>query len=793
MKSRKTISVSRGLTVVWLLVLLALMAWLAIRVSQAPVLDADLMSLLPAVERAPAVEAAADRFRERFERRVVLLVGASDFATARSAAATLGDSLLATGLFSQITDRQDPSTSEQAADFYLPLRFGLLSQETRKQIIGGDLNALERAIVARYFSPASGLSSHLIERDPLLLLPGFFQERASAGPASLELEDGFLVRRVDGQVFVLIAGTLSGSPFSFGLQDRLVSALEAFESQNFGQAEDLAILKAGAVFHAAAGSASAKSEISRVGLGALLGIILLYAMVFRTWRPLGLSLLSIAVGCLGGFAACIAVFGKVHLFTLVLGASLVGTSVDYSLHYFCDRFRQSGVWSSRAALGHVFPGITLGLVTSVIGFAGLLVAPFPGLAQMAVFSGTGLVFAYLCVLTIHPCFGMAVGSGHMARALGWSLAYGRFCRAPWGRRAWLGLATLCALGVLGIGQLEPRDDIRHLQTANARVLDQERRVRDLLGEDFSSQFFLVAGRDPSELLTRQEQLVRALRGLRNDGHLSGHVALSDFVPSPEAQTENRALLAPLIEGEDSLLRRIAARVGLQGPLVDRYVADFAQAPAAASEGLSDWLESPMAAPYRHLWLGSSGAGVIAAVGLRGVRHPAELSRLADPDRGITFVDHVGELSGLFGDIRRQAGWLILASYVVVALVLLLRYGIRGGLAVMVAPLAAAIASLGVQGLLGEPLTLFNILALLLVLGIGVDYGIFFRETGAECPSTLVAIALSTITTLLAFGLLALSATAAVHAFGLTILVGIGVAFLLSPVAGAGQRDRGRGL
>jgi predicted exporter len=48
---------------------------------------------------------------------------------------------------------------------------------------------------------------------------------------------------------------------------------------------------------------------------------------------------------------------------------------------------------------------------------------------------------------------------------------------------------------------------------------------------------------------------------------------------------------------------------------------------------------------------------------------------------------------------------------------------------------------------------------------------------------LLAIALSSLTTLLAFGILAFSSTAAIHAFGLTILIGILVAFLLSPMAG----------
>jgi predicted exporter len=124
---------------------------------------------------------------------------------------------------------------------------------------------------------------------------------------------------------------------------------------------------------------------------------------------------------------------------------------------------------------------------------------------------------------------------------------------------------------------------------------------------------------------------------------------------------------------------------------------------------------------------------------------------------------------------------------VVAGLLHLRYGLRGGLLTVAPPIAAALVSLGVLGWLGQPVSLFNVMALLLVLGLGVDYALFFRETGIDDDTTILAIALSAITTILAFGLLAFSATTAIHAFGLTITIGITAAFLLAPLAGVGAR------
>jgi hypothetical protein len=111
---------------------------------------------------------------------------------------------------------------------------------------------------------------------------------------------------------------------------------------------------AGVLFHAIAGTNRARADVSTVGLGSVLGIVALLLVFFRSWRPLGLSLAAIAVGCLAGFATCLAVFGQVHLLTLVFGASLVGIAVDYALHYFCEHFRLGAAWSPQAALRHIF-------------------------------------------------------------------------------------------------------------------------------------------------------------------------------------------------------------------------------------------------------------------------------------------------------------------------------------------------------------------------------------------------------------------------------------------------------
>jgi predicted exporter len=77
-----------------------------------------------------------------------------------------------------------------------------------------------------------------------------------------------------------------------------------------------------------------------------------------------------------------------------------------------------------------------------------------------------------------------------------------------------------------------------------------------------------------------------------------------------------------------------------------------------------------------------------------------------------------------------------------------------------------------------------VLGLLLVLGLGVDYGIFLREGSAARPVTLLAISIAAVTTLLSFGMLSASVTPFIHSLGLAVLLGVASTWLLAIAASA---------
>jgi predicted exporter len=87
--------------------------------------------------------------------------------------------------------------------------------------------------------------------------------------------------------------------------------------------------------------------------------------------------------------------------------------------------------------------------------------------------------------------------------------------------------------------------------------------------------------------------------------------------------------------------------------------------------------------------------------------------------------------------------------------------------------------------LGERLSLFHLVSLLLVLGIGVDYGLFFSRPDADPDlrrRTLHALLVCCGSALTVFGMLSTSALPALRAIGLTVTLGVAASFIVALVA-----------
>jgi predicted exporter len=748
--------------ILWALVVLAVGVhqvsfWRAAR------LDTDVLALLPEDEQAPEVGAATRKLADEAGRQVVLLVGAKDWPAAQKAADE------ATRALEQAADVLEPaevntSALAQAVDFYRPYRDRLLTPSQRQWLTRATPEELGGTALMRLYQPAGAQLTDW-NADPLGLWPDWWQARAAE--SSARPRDGRLWLAGEGREWVLLTWKSKVSAFALGDGARVTAALERARARVEAAVPEARLVAAGVPLYAEAAAAQASWEMSTIGLGSLAAVLLLVWLTFRSLRPILLVALSLAVGCTVALSATALIFDRVHLLTLVFGASLVGVAEDYGFHYFAAR--QGKAPSERGAvLRSLLPGMALALLTSVVAYLALGIAPFPGLRQMAVFSTIGLTAAFLTVVCWFP--GLDRGALPVtAFSARFSASITRWPRIRSTRGWWLTGAALSVLAAVGLWRLEPQDDVRQLQSAPAHLIADQRELGRLLGLPSPAQFFLVEGDSDDKVLEREAALKKRLDTLVADKVLVGYRAVSDWLPSQAQQREDAALSAR------AEARAMAAVGASTGEVPTR--AAFAEEPLTPSRFLS----GPAASAIRQQWLGMLGARHYSVLMLRGLNDPKVLPQLAEAARGlegVRWVDKTAEISSLLGRYRRIMGGLLIAGYLAVLLTLGGRFG-RQAWRAWVPSVLGTLLTLAIFGWAGVPLQLFTVLGLVLLLGMGVDYGIFLLEHPGD-GSAWLAVALAGVSTLLSFGLLGLSATPALHSFGLAMLVGELTIWFLTP-------------
>ena len=740
----------------WLALVLALLAhgaWLL--ASHRLQVETDVLAMLPQDPAHGTALRVTRALADAAERRVIVLVGAPDAAGAARAGDAAAALLDGDGL--ALRYRVGSDAAAALLDFYTPYRAGLLDAAQRERLQRTPPDELTGEALAQLYQPMSLPRVGSFAADPLNLFGQWLTDHGRA--SRVRVVDGRLMLDDGAQAHAVLMLTLADSAFSLRAGEALEARLAAARTAALQAVPRAELLAIGVPRFATAAAEQAQREVHVIGAGSLIGIVLLTWCAFGGLRPRVLVAVSIAVGLLAAVCATSALFAKLHLITLVFGASLVGVAENYGSNYFANRAGRP-LAERFAMLGEQWGTLWLALATTVIGYALLALTPFPGLRQIAVFSVVGLVAAFVTTLLWFPF--LDGGSLRLTRFAAWLGGL----RARWPAPLPIGiLAPLLVIAAVGLAVLRADDDIRALQNAPANLVKQQQQIGRLMDLPNPSRFFLVQGADAEQLLEREEALVAVLheRGMAAQ-------AVSDWLPSLQRQRADAALRARV---DAQVLAEVARRTG------------SAIQPAASAEPvplrLEAWLASPVSEVARHLWLGAFDGGVAGVVMLEGAPGPrliAGLATLRLP--GVRWIDKVADISDVMRRTRVQMTMVLILSAVFVLGALLWRFGLRGWRA-LAPTLLASVLAVGLPALFGVPLQLFNVLALLLILGMGVDYGIFMlSQPDRAAVRPFLSVTLAAVSTLLAFGLLALSATPGLRAFGLTMLLGLAAAWALTP-------------
>ncbi len=729
-------------------------------------MQADISTMLP--DRESQVASDFRLLQEApFARKLVITVTAAP----GSDAATLGSAVdrftgaLDPGLFHQVTTGPGAGLQERLLPWLLAALPDLASAEDletlRQDFAGAGVGQRLHHAYQQLLGPEGWALKNVIRRDPL--------ELRRLALAKLRFVNLVPQVRLDGNRFVSANGrsalVLAETPVSVTDSAGAQALENAFEKAQETLPPGMSATLVGAHRYTLANARAIQGDLWRILSASSLALVLLFVVLLRSLRSIWVFLIPVAVLAVSGVAV-LAVYGSVSAITVGFGAVLLGISVDFGLHvYYALR---SGEASPEATVAEVARPVLFGALTTIGAFAVLLFSDLPGQRQLAVFSIAGLVAALALALLVLPHL---LRSGPAKPAPG-SPAAGFSRPLRW---TILGLwLVFCLWSAWQARGLTINGDLRSVSLVPPALATAEARVKATWG----------GFRDQAMIWTRpgsEEQALDDATAVFQTLEKSGEplVSLAPLVPPEAVQRANRQRWSAFWQGPDgqailARLQKKAAGLGFAADAFAPFTESLAAPPAPVTlaslkdAGLGSLVEAlvvPEGEKLRLLTLAPDTpqvAALLKATGPPGVRLVSQ-GRLRE------------EISDAIG--RDFKGFLLGATLVNVLLLVLLYHRPLKILASVLPVATGLLGMFGIMAATGTAFNLFNVIAAILVIGLGVDYGIFMvcRVFEGHHRGVDRAVLASGLTTLAGFGALVLARHPALHSIGLSVLIGIGVA------------------
>lgn len=726
----------------------------------------NLLSLLPETQQNPQMQKAEQALFAKVEKQALVAIAGDE---AMSAYQALNALLIKQKMVSLVSVTR-PSV-KQISDFYLPYRHNFLSRDYLTKI--DDSTNVSSFIASQLTQVSDPFVNYTLADDPRLLLADYLKIELNT-LINVEFTQGVPSVKYAGKQYLLLNIDLNSNGFSVKKSQKIASFLQN-KFQEIKQKYQVDIIFSGAVFHTAASSRQAEHEISNFGVLSLFGVIFLLIFAFRTLKPLIYSLLVMLIAMVYGATAMLYFFEQIHLLTLVFATTLIGVVIDYCFHAFTYASTEH---HKNKNLSKILTPLFLGFITTTLGYFTLFVSPLTLLSQVAVFMIFGLLGALMFVFFLlkNNCLtGMKLAD----KPLGWSKKITVLITPLTKKGGHILVAFSTALFVLLLFKpLSFNDDVRLLNSSPELLVKNEVKMAKILAYQ-KHQRVVLWSNSSETLLQQQEQLITRLKS--NQTVLTIN-SVSGILPSAQKQYN---MYQTILSAENNhKFDEGLAITGLTDP-IEKFT------PLTYDEILNSPMQSLIENYITTFYLdidkaGNQIIGYVTWLDISGAPlNNDNLLMLASYSKSKIY-DKANEISMALALYRHNLLLLLFVAVVVVALMMLGRYGIKNGFLGVITIVASATASLICSQIILYSLNIFNVLAVLLIFALAIDYVIFYQEQGVQ-PHNLLALFLSAASSILVFGMLSFSITPAVQSFGLTVMFGIVFIVFFAPLTTCFQR------
>ena len=545
----------------------------------------------------------------------------------------------------------------------------------------------------------------------------------------------------------------------------------------------------------------------------LIGVLILFLLGFRRGVAIFYASFPLLVSPLLTLGLFSPFLGRLSESTGAFSAIILGLSIDFIIllysRYLEERNAGLGVQEALAkSLSYTGPGVFTSAVTTTAAYYALIFSDFRGVRELGFLTGTGILLSLGCAFFLFPALvAWREKAERKEKRFRPVSSFGMERLGLFALKAPSLVIFLCAAMTLATVawalQVKLNNDPRRLRPAGQPSLVLEARVQDKMEEGLDTIVVMARSQSAEEALEVQGILLNKFeQAVAENRAIPRYESLASFIPPPSQQKRNLEWIERRADGivnparvEKKLieaLREEGFRVEAFQPglkmlremLENREMLTWKQFQETPLRALGErFLQSKgdafICASYLHVepnfWVDPKGKAFLEK--LKGVA----------PDIQITGSKLVQkELEGLMtGESWRL---LLIALLAVSGLIYLDFRSWRITLFSLLPVALSFIWTLGLMGMMGIDLNFMNLVVFTMVVGVGVDYGVYILHRSSEggmsqFETGLVQVSkgvvLAVLTTLVGFGSLVLSGYPGLQSMGLVALMGVGFSALIA--------------
>ncbi len=521
-----------------------------------------------------------------------------------------------------------------------------------------------------------------------------------------------------------------------------------------------------------------------------IALTLMFILFWWSYRSLHLfiiAMLPLATAIICALAVTNFLFNQVHGIIIAFGITLLGVCLDYPAHLFSHHAKDK---NPQHTILSIWPTLRLGVITTALAYLAMLGTGFSGLSQLSIFAISGLITALFVTRWIIPYW---LTSNDIQPNHSYLITLSRIQFSA-KQKVYSGILVIVACSLMLSYNYNSiwSKDISDLSPVPEQAKKLDKTLRHAVAAPDVNHVFMLKNNNSELLLQQTEELKGKLQSLQERGIVKNIYAVTDFIPSKKIQILNQKQL-PQRKILRSNLTAAASDLPFKTDFFNPFIDDVIKSKTLEPLDIETVLAMPLGKQLQQDLFFRNNEWV-SIVRLSGIKNDVALQQWLENRTDILpyYLNLKQATSALMSDYQKTALFrLLLGAMIIFIILLIFRPKIRA-VFILAPVLLAVLLSISIQVLLGTSLTLFHTLALLLIIGIGLDYSLFFDRkwvSNKDYLQRLHGIFIGATSTLITFGILSFSDIPVLSALGQTVSIGVLACFVLTFIFSKSNRNK----